>query len=216
MRAFALYGSELQLGLADVGSDVREAVEGLGFARRGALYVREFPGDARHAAAAGARFEHCAEAMVRQAAGLDPVPWSEALDLLLERAHALDWWLVGSAALAVRGLAVAPRDLDVIATADGCMQLADALADLLVEPVADGGLLGRRWFRAFAHGRIECVGGVHASLEPCDFGPEAAARLDGVEWHGATLRVPPLDLQLRAAERRREDARAALIREALA
>jgi hypothetical protein len=218
MRAFSLHEGELRLGLADVGADLAPTVQELGFERRGALWVRSFPGDAPHAAAAGERFEACAEAMVRQAAGLQPVPWAEALALVVEREEAEDCWLVGSAALAVRGLGVAPRDLDLIATAAGCDRLADALADVLVEPPADGGFLGERWFRAFAGARIECVGGVHGSLdaeEPTDFGPYAAARLETVDWNGHTLRVPPLELQLRAAERRGLDERAQRIREAM-
>jgi hypothetical protein len=215
MRAFSAHGAALQLGLADVEASLRGAVEELGFDRRGAVYVRTFRGEAPHAATAAARFELCAEAMVRQTARLDPAPWRAALAMLLERASGLEWWLAGSAALAVRGLAVEPRDLDVIATADAADALAEALADVLVEPPDDGGLLGERWFRAFGAARIECVGGVHASLEPCDFGVEAGSRREEIEWEGAVIRVPPLALQLAATEARGLHERAALIREAL-
>jgi hypothetical protein len=219
MRAFAVEGAELRLAIADVGPELAPAVRELGFARAGALWVRTFAGDAPHVHAAATRFEACAEALVAQAAGVVDAPWEEALALVLDRAGADDWWLAGSAALAARGLDVKPRDLDLISsTAAGCARLADALADVLVEPLADGGYLGEAWFRAFAGARIECVGGVHASAdadEPSDFGPHAAERLELVDWHGHTLRVPPLELQLRASERRGLDERAALIRGAL-
>jgi hypothetical protein len=218
MRAFALVEDELQLGLADVTGTLRPAVESLGFERVGAVFVRSFPADARYAETAAAHFELCAEQMVRQAAGLEPTPWESTLETVLARVDAADWWLAGSAALAVRGLAVQPADLDLIASAAGCARLAGALSDLLVEPLADGSWLGQCWFRAFAGARVECVGGVHASLddpEPCDFGLVASKRLESVVWHGTEIRVPPLELQLRVSERRGLGERAALIREAL-
>jgi hypothetical protein len=214
MRAFAVHGAELQLCLADVGADVEQAVAELAFARRGAVWARTFPGDAPYAERAAARFETRAETMVRQTARLEPTAWDEALATLLERAPD-GWWLAGSAALAARGLAVEPRDLDVIADAAGCEQLAEAVADLLVEPLVDGGFLGERWFRAFAGARLECVGGVHAEHADTDFGATAAARLETVDWNGRRVRVPPLDLQLEVSERRGLRERAALIREAL-
>ena len=97
--------------------------------------------------------------------------------------------------------------------------IADSLADALVEPLAPGGWLGRCWTRAFLGARVEVVGGVNPELdrpEPTDFGPHAAGRLELVGWRGLELHVPPLELQLRAAERRGLDDRARLIRQALA
>jgi hypothetical protein len=49
-------------------------------------------------------FSSCAELMLRQAAGLEPVPWREALRELCRRTRGLerDWWLTDSAA-AMRG-----------------------------------------------------------------------------------------------------------------
>jgi hypothetical protein len=214
MRAFALHVEQLVLGLADVDADVERAVHDLAFARRGAVFVRSFPGDAPYAAAAASRFEHEAPAMVRQAAALDAADWETALELLL--GHGGDWWLAGSAALAARGLDVAPRDVDVIAGVDECERLAELLQDVLVEPLVDGGFLGERWFRAFAGARIECVGGVRAEHADGDFGAAAEARLDTIEWRGRALRVPPLDLQLASAESRGLAERAAVIRKALA
>jgi hypothetical protein len=216
MRANAsVDAGELRLALHDVEDELRDAVAELAFAPDGAAFVRTFPADAPHAEAAACRFVTCAERLVRQCARLEPVPWEDALATLIDRAGTDGWWLVGSAALAVRGARVEPRDLDVISDADGCVRIADALADRLVEPLAGGGYLGEWWLRAFAGARIECVGGVHASVEPADFGPAAAARLDTVQWRGHRLRVPPLDLQLQVSERRGLDDRVRAIRELL-
>ncbi|MEP6811826.1 MAG: hypothetical protein ABI990_02430 [Actinomycetota bacterium] len=50
--------------------------------------MRAFPADASYA---GARFEIHAESMVRQAAGLDPARWEDALETLVDRAGTGDW-----------------------------------------------------------------------------------------------------------------------------
>jgi hypothetical protein len=206
MRAFSVHGIELQLGLADVPAALATAVDDLGFERMGAVVVRRFPASAPYAVQAAARFEEFAERMVNQAARIDSTPWRRALEDVLARVPADGWFLAGSAALAVRGVAIEPRDIDVVAIdADVCAQLAAALEDVLVEPLTDGGWLGQRWFRAFSHARIECVGGPHASHDtphPSDFGPFAAARLTTAHWRGWEVRVPPLELQLASRQRR--------------
>jgi hypothetical protein len=154
----------------------------------------------------GPRFEEHAERMVYQAARIDTTPWRPALEEVLSRAPADGWFLAGSAALAVRGVAVEPRDLDLVAVdVEACATLAAALEDLLVEPLADGGQLGGVWFRAFSRARIECVGAPHPSHDrphPSDFGPFAAARLTTTHWRGWDVRVPPLELQLASRQRR--------------
>jgi hypothetical protein len=193
--------AELRLVLDDVPLELEDAVAALGFVDG----IRTFPADSLHATAAAARFPSCADAMVRQAARLAPADWEDALELLLVRAPAVDWWLAGSAALAVRGVDVAPRDLDLVSDARGATLLAGALADILIEPLVDGGWLAERWFRAFEGARIECVGGVHPAHddpEPCDFGRAAAARLESVRWRDWEVRVPPLELQLASRRRR--------------
>lgn len=206
MRAFSVHGADLQLGLADVPAELATAVDDLGFERMGAVAVRRFPAGAPYAAQAAARFEECAERMVYQAARVDTTPWRPALEDVLARAPADGWFLAGSAALAVRGVAVEPRDIDLVALdAESCALLAWALEDVLVEPLVDGGWLGERWFRAFSHARIECVGAPHASHDkphPSDFGRFAAARLTTIRWRGADIRVPPLELQLASRQRR--------------
>jgi hypothetical protein len=72
---------------------------------------------------------------LRQCARLEPAPWEDALMNALRRLHLADfaWWLYGSAALAVRGLPVAPADVDLhVADAFAAGRLFD---DVLVTPV---------------------------------------------------------------------------------
>lgn len=179
MRPFAVRSDTLKLGLADVPEELIPVVEGLAFERAGMVFVRTFPGDAPYAAQAAERFELCAEAMVRQVADRDPVPWEDGLDLLLDRVGSEGWTLVGSAARALRGLDAAPHDLDLVSDTEGCDRIAAALADLLVEPLVDGGWIGGRWFRAFGPARIECVG---------DYAGEIVDEVT-VVWRGRAVRV---------------------------
>jgi hypothetical protein len=208
--------------LAGLDAVERAAARDLGFEEFDGGVARRFPRDTASLDAAHANFERHAAAMLRQAAGLDPVPWDRALAALLDRLrHAsVDWWLAGSAALAVRGLAVRPRDIDVIVDGPGAVALGVVLADHLVEPVApsDGWIAGW-WGRAFPGARIEWVGDVRAAVdepEPVDYGPVAATRLERVRWRDDDVRVPPLALQLAVARRRGQAGRVALIEAALA
>src|SRR5262245_44945328 len=128
MRAVAVHGETLELAIADA-EELASAVERLGFERAGMVFVRRFAGDAPYAAQATERFEIVAESMVQQLAGVDPVPWEEALELLIDRVGT-DWTLVGSAARAVRGEPVTPNDIDIVTDEAGSERIAGALADL--------------------------------------------------------------------------------------
>jgi len=58
------------------------------------------------------------EPLLYQYLGISAVPWQAALEGVCHRLESsgVDWWLCGSAALAVRGVAVIPRDLDLAAS----------------------------------------------------------------------------------------------------
>jgi len=160
--------------------------------------------------------------MVLQAARVRPAPWEAALDDVLRRTDGsgVDWWLGGSAALAVQGVAVQPRDIDLVADAAGALRLGELLEDALVEPVAPVVDWVCEWFgRAFVGARVEWVGGVRARAdkpELGDFGAAAQRSLETVVWRGHRLRVAPLALQLAVTERRGLAKRADAIRSVLA
>jgi len=163
-------------------------------------------------------FSGCAETMLRQAAGLEPVPWREALRELCRRTSGIerDWWLTGSAALAVRGVPVEPGDVDLVCTADGALRLGQVFADAMIEPVvkADSGWISDYWGRAFVGARIEWIGGPKPAVDspaPSDFGPAAASRLETVTWQGWQFQLPPLELQRAVSVRRGLTERVALI-----
>ncbi len=156
--------------------------------------------------------------LLRQAADLDPVPWQDALDEVCRRfaeAGGVDWFLGGSAALAVRGAPISPHDLDLIISEKDSVRAGELFADCILEPVATAEWpLSIWWGRAFLHARVEWAGGMTAAAdEPdvTDFGRTAASLLEQVRWRGWGLRVPPLALQRAVSERRGLTARVALI-----
>ena len=194
-----------QFRLTSLEPELHDAAIALGFAPDGDAFVRSFPEDARWLDEAWQNFRRVAPTMLRQTAD-GVAPWDKALLAFLELARGVDWWLAGSGALAVRGVDVSPRDLDVITDAAGARRLGELLVDVLVEPVfASEGWIARWWGRAFLDARVEWVADVAPSVdkpEPVDFGPTAAASLVAIRWRGHTLRVPSLELQRSVAERR--------------
>jgi hypothetical protein len=214
-------GDATRFLLLDVPPEYEEAVLVLGFTLIGNAFARAFPNDVPNLDEVYANFGRHAEEMIRQAAGLAEAPWRTALMALLGRLEGrpIAWWLTGSGALAVRGIDVQPRDLDLVVDERGATELGVLLADTLVEPVVSvKDWICRWWGRAFLHVRIEWVGGVDDRADDSlvtDFGPTAASRLETVTWNGRIVRVPPLDLQLAVSERRGLRDRAARIRDLL-
>lgn len=165
-----------------------------------AEFERRFPADAPHLDRAWETFQRLIEPALRQAAGLDPVPWEEALAEVCRRLNGagVDWWLTGSGALAARGLAISPGDLDLVVSGEDSHRVGDLLLDGLIEPVAPADWFCRWFGRAMLGARVEWVGGVGPAAdqpEVTDFGLTAAARLEVVRWQGHQIRVPPLELQ---------------------
>lgn len=167
------------------------------------------------------RFAASIEAMVLQSARLVPVPWHAALHEALSRLSrsGLTWWLYGSAALAIRGIEVEPGDIDI--NVSDCKLAGKIFDDLLITPVEQlDGWVARCAGRAFSDAIIEWLSGPLADLDdpqaPHEQGPFIEPYLEGIAWQGHTVRVPPLDAQLRVCEQRGLTERADLIRQAIA
>jgi hypothetical protein len=184
------------------------AARKLAFTGDAGHWSRSFPAGTPHLDRAWPTFQRLVESCLRQTAGLDPVPWAEALTEVCRRLNGagVQWWLTGSAALAVRGIPVTPGDLDLVVTEEDVHRVGDLLLDGLIEPVAPADWFCRWWGRAVLGARVEWVGGVGPAAdqpEVTDFGLVAAANLRAVRWRGHEVRVPPLELQ-RAVSVRRE------------
>lgn len=175
----------------------------MGFTDRDEEFVLDVKADDETSSRVVENWHSHGREIVLQAAGLKPVPWAEALRSFMSAVDGsgIWWFLVGSAALAVRGLDVAPGDIDIATDADGIGALAKVLREHLLSPVLDtrGWLICERVGRAFMHARIEIVGNVRPAADdpqPRPFGPEAASRIELVAWEGFEVPVAPLDLQL--------------------
>jgi hypothetical protein len=119
--------------------------------------------------------------MVLQSARLRPVPWDAALEEFLARVEgtSLYWWLYGSAALAVRGLDIAPRDLDF--AVDDAHHAGRIFNDLLVEPVTGPLDWVAQWIGRAFHGAL------------FEWSAQAARRRVGTERVWPLGRRPPAD-----------------------
>jgi hypothetical protein len=218
-----LIGRNMVFRLRDLDPTYHAAARDLGFAvtendfTRTRAFVAATPDLPRICA----NFRRHAASMLRQTARTELVPWESALRLWLKRleGHRVDWFLCGSAALAVRSIPVIPRDIDIVTDDVGALKLGEIFADYLVEPVApiEGWICN--WFgRAFLEARFEWVGGVHSQVDTpslSDFGPAAERQLEVISWNGYELRLPPLELQLAVCERRGLTDRAEAIRNLL-
>ena len=185
------------------------ALRSLAYASADGEFVHRVPADAPELEATYARFEWHVEELLDQTARLRPVPWQDALDDTAKRLDrvGVEWFLIGSAALAARGIPVAPCDLDLVTTDH--QGAAAAFADVHIQPpVLDR---ERRWIaawfgRAFIGARVEWVAGVYPEVDvwpgTSEIGPAAAARLEQIEWNGHTLFLSPLDLHLAICEDR--------------
>ena len=181
-------------------------------------FTRRFPRETPDVERIFARFERHMLELLEQTAGLCQVPWADALGETASRLDAAgaEWFLAGSAALAVRGLDIHPRDIDIVASEHRLV--SDALADTLIEPPSYDSGHGwiAAWFgRAFLGARVEWVADVYPEYDesgPNEIGPVAAARLERVRWNGRDLLLSPLDIQLEVNERRGLSERARAIR----
>jgi hypothetical protein len=150
-------------------------------------------------------------------------PWPVALRSVTEALDSciVDWLLIGSAALAVRGIPVEPGDIDIILL--GGRQ--DALALLrphLICPLRDlGDLIGAHWFsRAWLGLAVEWMAEPHPDADDlfrrqgrvCEWGRTAIDTAEIVDRSGQRVRVPPLSLHLGIAEQRGLNDQVALIK----
>ena len=175
----------------------------MGFTDRDEGFVLDVKADEETSRRVVENWHSHGEEIVLQAAGLKPVPWADALRSFMSAVDGSGvwWFLVGSAALAVRELDAGPGDLDIATDAMGIERLREILSDHVLSPVHDtrGWLICEYMLRAFMHARIEIVGNVRPGVDdpqPRPFGPEAASRIEHVAWEGLEVPVAPLDLQL--------------------
>ncbi len=119
--------------LVDLPPIYQQAARDLQFEPTADGFAKRYSVDTPHLARIYANFARLAETMLLQKAGMAPVPWEQSLLALLHiiDGHHLNWWLRGSAALAIRGLPVIPQDIDVTLDDSGAHQLGEVLSSTL-------------------------------------------------------------------------------------
>jgi len=211
-------GPETEFGISGLDPAYHQAAIDLAYRAENQCFVKSFPTKSPNLDLVYQNFSRSIESVILQTAGVALVPWEQAIDTFLHRidGEPINWWLCGSAALAVRGAPITPRDVDLIVDDSSAHRLGTILLDGLIEPVIPvQGWFCNWWGRAFFGSRIEWVGGVGPQAdqpEISDFGPEASEHLETVCWHRRDIRVPPLELQLQVSLRRGLIDRANLIR----
>ncbi len=130
------------------------------------------------------------------------------------------WWLTGSAALYVRGLALKPHDIDVMTYKTEIEAIRSLVTPYIVEPFHHvSGWVVKGFGVINYHYRIDVAFEPEEWVDaqgPVDFGLTAQARLETVTWHGYPILVPPIELQLAPNLARGRHERVALIRQYLA
>jgi hypothetical protein len=216
-------GVRISTGLKDGWRTIRVSDAGPG--QRAALEELGFPPDLVQRYPPGTRYFDRAVANLRQALGeiatqksaRTPANWPVPFRDLLSRAGQarVPLAVVGSVALAVRGVDVCPGDIDVLTTLEGADALAESYQDALVVPLFTSPGFGR-FGRAFTGGiRVEWLGNPARAQEgPWPLAAAAwsiASPFEEVSWENRLLRVPPLELQRAVeAQRQRQDRVAAI------
>ena len=201
-------GTQTYFIVSDLDLVYHDGVRNFGFTLHGNDFVRAYPTTTPYLDVFYQHFSRTAEEMILQSVGVRPVPWDQSLQALLQRLapYNLHWWLIGSAALAARGLDVLPRDIDLVVDDLSAKKLGEILFDTLIGPVEDAqGWISHRFGRAFLHSRVEWAGGIVEDVDQhgiTEFGPTATRRLETIIWRGYRVPVPPLDIQLEVSKRR--------------
>jgi hypothetical protein len=206
-------GSWRTILVTDANPDQQTALEELGFPPD---LVQRYPPGTRYFDRAVANLRQVVDRMVRQNAPQAPADWSQAFRDLLPRADQarIPLVVVGSVALAIRGVDVRPGDIDVLTTEEGADALAESYQDALVVPLATIEGFGR-FGRAFTGMRVEWLGNPARAQEgPWPLAAAAwsvASPFEEVWWEGRFLRVPSLELQRQVDVHRQRPDRVAAI-----
>lgn len=211
-------GDETWFILRELEPELVEAAESLGFEQVGAAYVKSFLVPPEGIAELFAAFQRRIEMVLRQKAGLVPTPWRSALQavLTLLAGTDVDWRLVGSAALAIRGVPLRPCDIDLVVAESSLPGFERAMEPYLIEPNRDvGDWFWQREGRAFLHARIEWVSAIctpEGNGVATEFLPTGAIERDWVTWHGQPVPVTPLALQYAISRELKQFDRARMMR----
>ncbi len=217
--AFEEHGNQVVFRIFDFDSKYEDVLKMCFYEKDGKSYIKSFSKNIMNIDHIKAYFEKNAEEMFSQLGYFKPIPWEKALLGFVERMQDTDieWWLTGSCAACIRGIALSPHDVDIMVESKYVDQISEIFADYIIEPIIDtNGWLTKDFGVIFLHARIDIASDPQACLddpEPVDCGPYAKEHLEKIMWKGYEIKVPPLQLQLNVNRKRGREDRVRLIQE---
>jgi hypothetical protein len=209
--------NEVQFIVTDVPEDIGQKLADDYYVRQADRFVRSYPLSSPHIDQIAQSFVLNADRYISQAYGNAPVPWNNALKSFINRLRDLDieWLLIGSCPLAIRGIDVAPRGVDLVCRMKDFELVQETLVDCTVLPFeACENWVAKAFGVAFLGAPISIAFEPQDCLDqpdPIDSGPYAMAHAETILWEGYQLPVPPIQLSININRKRERTERVALI-----
>lgn len=159
--------------------------------------------------------------MFHQLGYFKPIPWQLGLKEFIRRVQGsgISWWLTGSCAVCLRGIALKPHDVDIMVDSRDIPKIMELFRDDIFEPIVDTqGWVTKEFGVLYLGCRVDIASDPAACLDdplPVDCGPYAKAHLERIIWEGYSVLVPPLELSLAVNKKRERWDRVKLIEEHL-
>lgn len=172
-------------------------------------YRWEYRGDPRDFDQVVANWQRDGAKHIEHSAGIRSGDWAAGLEAVNRRldGEGVWWFLLGTAALAVRGIDVQPKGVDIGTDPDGAKTIARIFVDKTLMPVTetDQWPIAKIYGRIYWHSLVQVIADSPPEVDrhgPRPWGPEGVSRLESINWRGHGLLVTPLDLQLEDEKQR--------------
>ncbi len=211
------FESKIRFSISNFDEKYREILKMCFYNELNGVYYKNFSADYQYMDNVRKNFELFAEDMFKQLGYYSEIPWEDALKLFCQRVEGynIDWWLTGSCASCLRGIALKPHDVDIMVDSKDIHLIESLFSEYLIEPIVNtGGWLTKDFGVIFLKARIDIASDPVESLDdpiPVDCGPTAKRNLETIRWADFDIRIPPIELQLNANKRRNRVDRIKLI-----
>jgi len=213
---------EVKLGVAGASDEVKRNLLADYYAEENGVCLRSYSANTPNIDKIAAAFERFGVDYVEQVYGKKPAQWQEALEAFIDKTKGeqVEWLLMGSCALAVRGIDLQPRGVDLMMPIDDLSNIRNLFEDCTIVPFAEcPGWVCQGYGAAFLGAQISIGFGPQCEADeanPTDSGPFAMAHAEKMEWKGHRIYVPPIELSLNINKARGRLDRVALIKKYIA
>jgi hypothetical protein len=151
------------------------------------------------------------EKIINQRLRKEKTDWKTALKFIAEELKKTDikWYVSGSCALALRGIEVEPKDLNLIfENKEDKEKIKNILGKYAIEPIAEckDWILELYGAAYIENCFIDIASGLKDDLnhpDPIDSSPYAIENLEEINWEGYNLKIPPIQLSLNINKKRK-------------